>query len=76
VQFENFDIGSVKPIFHIPGSSPIYVSYVLSAQYLADRSDDDLWDWIGHVTGGKVLKPSGLDVLKFEGYGIEGEELI
>ena len=58
VQFEHCDIGSVKPIFLVPGSRAIYVPYTLSAQYLADKSDDDLWEWIGQVTGGSVTLKS------------------
>jgi hypothetical protein len=58
VQFEDCDIGRVKPVLHIRGNSPISVPYAVVPDVLVAMSDDELWKWLGIVTGGKIMRPA------------------
>jgi len=58
VEFKDCAMGQIKPVFHSPGSSPVDVEYAVSANYLASISDDDFWNWLGTVTGGKIVRPA------------------
>lgn len=57
VQFEPCVIGRVKPIFYIPGADRMSVPYAISADVLAGWQDDELWQWLGVVTGGRIVRP-------------------
>jgi hypothetical protein len=52
------DTGTLKPVFHIPGNNPIQLNYAVNEEMLARKSDDELWNWLGVVTGGKIIRPS------------------
>jgi hypothetical protein len=58
VEFEECAIGRIKPVFHIPGSSPIVIDYAISADVLARLPDEGLWYWLGAVTGGMIMRPA------------------
>lgn len=58
VEFKDCAAGGINPIFHFPGSKPILVEYAISADVLAGLPDEGLWNWLGAVTGGKIMPPA------------------